>query len=201
MLNSLVHSRDPQPIIFMIKYLSNLVTGQELEEHGIVVTGPVPQRIPIITYPKFEPECNSLLKKHLTREIWTNMKKKSTNRGGNIQMCVKSGVERPLCKIGAMATDDEAYKTFGDLFTPIIKDLHVDYDQRYSYKFEELRPDVVDDTISEIMMGVSKINNFKIEVHRNFRQTPFTPLMTKEAKLKIERKVVEVLGDLYGSYI
>ena len=25
--------------------------------------------------------------------------------------------------------------------------------------------------------------------------------MTKEAKLKIERKVVEVLGDLYGSYI
>ena len=169
MLNSLVHSRDPQPIIFMIKYLSNLVTEQELEEHGIVVTGPVPQRIPIITYPKFEPECNSLLKKHLTREIWTNMKKKSTSRGGNIQMCVKSGVERPVCKIGAMATDDEAYKTFGDLFMPIIKDLHSDYDQRYSYKFEELRPDIVDDTISEIMLGVSKITDFKIEVHRNFR--------------------------------
>lgn len=84
-------------------------------------------------------------------------------------MCVKSGVERPVCKIGAMATDDEAYKTFGDLFMPIIKDLHSDYDQRYSYKFEELRPDVVDDTISEIMLGVSKITDFKIEVHRNFR--------------------------------
>ena len=26
MLNSLVHAKDPQPIIFMIKYLSNLVT-------------------------------------------------------------------------------------------------------------------------------------------------------------------------------
>lgn len=26
MLNSLVHSRDPNPIVFMIKYLSNLVT-------------------------------------------------------------------------------------------------------------------------------------------------------------------------------
>jgi protein-arginine kinase len=33
-----------------------------------------------------------------------------------------------------------------------------------------------------------------------FRGTPFTPLLTKEAKLQVERKVVEVLGDLYGSY-
>jgi hypothetical protein len=29
---------------------------------------------------------------------------------------------------------------------------------------------------------------------------PFSPLMTKEAKLQIERKVVEVLGELYGKY-
>jgi hypothetical protein len=37
-----------------------------------------------------------------------------------------------------MATDDEAYKTFGDLFGPIIKDLHPSFDFRYSYKYEEL---------------------------------------------------------------
>jgi len=42
MLNSLVHSRDPKPIIFMIKYLASLVTEQELDENGIVVTGPMP---------------------------------------------------------------------------------------------------------------------------------------------------------------
>ena len=29
---------------------------------------------------------------------------------------------------------------------------------------------------------------------------PFTPLMTKEAKLQIERRVVEVLGELCGQY-
>jgi len=48
------------------------------------VSGPVPQRVPIITFPKFEEDCNSLLKKHLTREVWSNMKKKSTTKGGNI---------------------------------------------------------------------------------------------------------------------
>lgn len=35
---------------------------------------------------------------------------------------------------------------------------------------------------------------------RNFARTPFAPLMTREAKLQVERKVVEVLGDLYGTY-
>ena len=92
------------------------MTEQELDENGIVVTGPMPQRIPIITYPKFEDSCHSLLKKHLTRDLWTNMKKKSTAKGGNIQICVKSGVQRPDFPIGIMASDEEAYKAFGDLF-------------------------------------------------------------------------------------
>jgi hypothetical protein len=31
-------------------------------------------------------------------------------------MCVKNGVQRPETAIGLMATDEEAYKTFADLF-------------------------------------------------------------------------------------
>lgn len=150
MLNSLVHSRDPKPIIFMIKYLSNLVTEAELLEHGITVTGPAPQRIPIITYPKFDVSCDSLLKKHLTREIWANMKKKSTSLGGNIQLCVKSGVEMMNTKVGIMATDDEAYKTFGDLFAPVIKDLHPRYDHRFFYKFDEVRQDLITEHLAQL---------------------------------------------------
>ena len=183
-----------------IKYLSNLVTEQELDEHGITVTGAVPQRIPIITYPKFDQECTSLLKKHLTRDVWSNMKKKSTSRGGNIQICVKSGVERPQCPIGALASDDEAYKTFGDLFNPIIRDLHPDFDNRFSYKYDILDSSIIDQQISQMKTAIAKISEFKIDVSRNFARTPFAPLMTKEAKLQVERKVVEVLGDLYGSY-
>jgi arginine kinase len=136
----------------------------------------------------------------LTRDVWTNMKKKSTSRGGNIQICVKSGVERPQCPIGALASDDEAYKTFGDLFTPIIKDLHPDFDFRYSYKFDDLKSEIIDQQINEMASSISKIADFQIDVSRNFSRTPFAPLMTKEAKLQVERKVVEVLGDLYGSY-
>lgn len=99
-----------------------------------------------------------------------------------------------------MASDDEAYRTFGDLFTPIIKDLHPDFDYRYSYKFDDLKSNIIDEQINEMKTSIAKISDFQIDVSRNFTKTPFSPLMTKEAKLQVERKVVEVLGDLYGSY-
>jgi len=86
-------------------------------------------------------------------------------------------------KIGAMATDDEAYKTFGDLFSPIIKDLHPSFDYRYSYKYAELKAETINEQIRELDRCVRYVNDFKVEVSRNFRGTPFTPLMTKEAKL------------------
>ena len=98
-------------------------------------------------------------------------------------MCVKGGVERPQSEIGIMATDDEAYKAFGDLFGPIIKDLHPKFDFRYSYKFEELDQIILSEKIAEIQNAVDKVKNFKITAKRNFKGIPFTTLMTKEAKL------------------
>jgi len=59
---------------------------------------------------------------------------------------------------------------------------------------------VIDKHIHEIRSSVDKVVDFKIQIARNFKDTPFAPLMTKESKLKVERQVVEVLGDLYGSY-
>ena len=128
------------------------------------------------------------------------MKKKSTSKGGNIQMCVKSGVQQPMTDIGIMATDEEAYKTFSDLFGPIIKDLHPKFDFRYSYKFEEFQLQHYETKLTEIQSVAEKTQNMQISMRRNFRGMPFSPLMTKEAKLQIERRVVEVLGELCGQY-
>jgi hypothetical protein len=44
----------------------------------------------------------------------------------------------PQAPIGIMACDEEAYRSFNDLFGPVIKDLHRDFDFRYSYKFEDI---------------------------------------------------------------
>jgi len=66
-----------------------------------------------------------------------------------------------------MATDDEAYKTFNDLFGPIIKDLHPKYDHRISYRYDAIAPNLLDS------MGldnkIDKISDFKFEAYRNFK--------------------------------
>ena len=98
-------------------------------------------------------------------------------------MCVKSGVALPKTKIGVMATDEEAYKQFSDLFGPIIKDLHPKFDFRYSYKFEELQLESFEQKLSEIGKLQEKLDDVQIQIRRNFRGMPFTPLMTKEGKL------------------
>jgi hypothetical protein len=106
----------------------------------------------------------------------------------------------PNVDIGLMATDEEAYKQFNDLFGPVIKDLHPKFDNRYSYQFADLHMDAFNDKLTEMQDILDKIKHFKISTRRNFKGTPFAPLMTKESKLQVERKVVEVLGELYGQY-
>lgn len=82
-----------------------------------------------------------------------------------------------------MATDEEAYKQFGDLFGPVIKDLHPKFDFRYSYKFEELNMENYTETLDKMQECIEKIKHYKITAKRNFKSTPFTPLMTRESKL------------------
>lgn len=82
-----------------------------------------------------------------------------------------------------MATDEEAYKTFADLFQPIIKDIHPEFDFRFNYKFDDLKYDIIDEQLSHMRNCIKKITDYRIEITRNFKGTPFTPLMTKESKL------------------
>jgi len=59
-----------------------MVTEAELTSNGISVTGILPARVPIVQYPKFESE--SLLKKHLNRTMWSDLKRVTTSKGGTI---------------------------------------------------------------------------------------------------------------------
>ena len=86
------------------------------------------------------------------------------------------------------------------MFGPVIKDLHPKFDYRYSFKFEDIQMEAFNEKLQIMNEAMDKIKHFKISARRNFKGTAFTPLMTRESKLQIERKVVEVLGELYGQY-
>ncbi|CAI2363990.1 unnamed protein product [Moneuplotes crassus] len=198
MVNSMVHTRDKKPIVYMIKYLSNYCTEEELEENGIQVKGPLPQRIPLMNYPEFGDECTHLLKAHLTRDIWSQMKKRATHLGGKIQLCLQSGVYNEKEEIGIYATDEEAYKVFDDIFTPIIQDLHPEYDLKVNYRNEfEL---VSVQNLQKLPKLKDKLSFIKVSARRNFKDYPFTPMMSTQIKFQVEKKIVETLGEVYGHY-
>lgn len=198
MVNSLVHTRDKKPIVYMIKYLTNYCTQEELEDNGIKVQGPLPQRVPLMNYPEFSEECTHLLKAHLTKEIWSAMKKRATHLGGKIQLCVQSGVYDEKDDVGIYATDEEAYKVFEDIFSPIVQDLHPDYDIKTNYRNEfEL---ISIKNLEKLPSIKDKVSFIKISARRNFKDYPFTPMMSTQIKFQVEKKVVETLGEVYGQY-
>ena len=79
MMNSLLHAQTQQnPIVWMIKYLANLLPTEELHKAGITVTDDVlPARVPIKTY-------ETLGKVNLPRSLWSEYKRKRTSKGGSI---------------------------------------------------------------------------------------------------------------------
>jgi arginine kinase len=54
--------------------------------------------------------------------------------------------------------------------------------------------------LSQLEKATESLTDLKLEVRRNFRGMKFMPIMTKENKLQVERRVVEVLGELCGKY-
>ncbi|CAI2364299.1 unnamed protein product [Moneuplotes crassus] len=198
MINNLIHVKDEKPIAYMIKYLANYLTEKERKKSGIYIEGHLPQKIPLMSYPKFGDECTHLLSKYLRRDMWSGMTKKKTKLGGKIQMCVQSGVCDEEEDVGIYATDEEAYKVFDDIFTPIIQDLHPEYDPEENLRNKFDLNSVQDITLSPKIKN--KLSFIRVSARRNFKDYPFTPMMSTQIKLQVEKKIVETLGEVYGHY-
>lgn len=69
-------------------------------------------------------DSKSLLKKHLSREIFDKLKNKKTSFGSTLLDCIQSGVENLDSGFGIYAPDAEAYTVFADIFDPMIGDYH-----------------------------------------------------------------------------
>ena len=81
-----------------------------------------------------------------------------------------------------------------------MQDLHPGFDFRYSYKVEDITYDALNMEIDKLKLEIPKLEEMRISLRRNFRSMAFSPLMTKESKMQVERRVSELLGELYGQY-
>ncbi|XP_046345804.2 taurocyamine kinase-like [Haliotis rufescens] len=148
--------------------------------------------------------CNSLLKKHLTKEVYDKIKEKKTSLGGTLADCIRSGCENLDSGVGIYACDPEAYTTFSDVFDAVIKDYHkvpdnkpikhpnCDFGDVEKMKLEDLDPEG------------KYIISTRVRVGRSHDGLGFPPILTKEQREEMEKKTTEAFDklpeELKGTY-
>lgn len=147
-------------------------------------------------FPVFSKISNSLLKKHLTKEIYEKLKELKTSNGFTLEEAIKSGIENQDSSIGIYAGDLETYSIFSALFDKIILEYHK-FDKN---KKHEKNLNVEDLKISEKEIENARIISTRIRVGRNLKDFPLGTIISKKDRKKVEEKTSIALKKLDGEY-
>jgi len=144
--------------------------------------------------------CKSLLKKHLTPQVYEKLKNKRTKLGGTLADCIRSGCKNLDSGVGLYACDEEAYTVFSDLFDAVIKDYHkVD-------KVAHPEPGQFGDvkSVGDLDPEGKFVVSTRVRVGRSHEGFPFPPTCTLDQRKKMEQTSKDALetleGDLKGQY-
>ncbi|RUS83790.1 hypothetical protein EGW08_008448 [Elysia chlorotica] len=148
--------------------------------------------------------CKSLVKKHLTKDVYEKLKEKKTAHEATLGDCIISGTLNLDSTIGVYAADAESYTEFAPLFDPIIKELNklkaADAIAHPAADFGDLE----NLGFTEFEAEGSPIVSTCVGVARSHKEFAFSPVLKPEDRVQAEQKIVEVLkdldGDLKGSY-
>ncbi|XP_017028292.1 arginine kinase 1 [Drosophila kikkawai] len=140
----------------------------------------------------------SLLKKHLTKEIFEKLKTKTTPHfKSTLLHCINSGLCNHDSGVGVYAPDPEAYTVFADLFDPIIEDYHKGFCKAAKHPeacfgegkdFENLDPDN------------KFIQSTRVRCGRSIEKFPFNPCLTEPEYLKLQDMISCALMSLCGEH-
>jgi len=151
---------------------------------------------------KWGVECKSLLKKHLSSEIYGKTKDLVTESfNSSLLDCIQSGAANLDSGVGIYAPDAEAYSVFSALFDPIIEEYHAGFKQDQKHpdcdfgdvnSFQNLDPE-----------GTYVVST-RVRGGRSLEGYPFNPCLTEAQYKEMEAKVTGAFegleGELKGTY-
>ncbi|KJH49078.1 arginine kinase [Dictyocaulus viviparus] len=149
-------------------------------------------------------DCNSLLKKHLTKAVVDKLKAKKTRLGATLLDVIQSGVENLDSNVGLYAPDAESYTLFADLFNPVIEEYH------NGFKATDTQPpmDLGEKNLAELpnLDPEGKfIVSTRIRCGRSLAGYPFNPCLTELNYKNMEKRMQDILNgipdeELKGKY-
>ena len=183
MINYLLHKRSKNPIIEMIKYLGGLLTEKEREQEKIIIPPPEIDYHPLIDFPNFNKECNSLLKEYLDMNIFMSLKDNISKYGMNLGNVMRVNEVYPKNNIGVMIGDADCLNKFRDLFLPIICKVHnlnkdeLKYFTENNFNLKNLKFDDIKKINLDDIKGLNKIS---FSISRNLSDEPFVCCLNVE---------------------
>ncbi|KAK0393299.1 hypothetical protein QR680_000139 [Steinernema hermaphroditum] len=141
------------------------------------------------------PECHSLLKKYLTKEVVEELKTKKTALGATLLDVIQSGVENLDSGVGVYAPDAEAYTLFKRLFDPLIEDYHNGFDAEQKQPATDLGEGKTAE-LEDLDPEGKYINSTRIRCGRSLEGYPFNPCLSEENYLEMEAKVQKVFNEI-----
>ena len=143
---------------------------------------------------------NSLLAKHLTKEVFEQLKDKKTSNAYTLNDVIKSGVKNLDSGIGAYAGDEESYLVFAPLFDGIIKEYH-------NFKKDDIHKSNLNATDLNVLnpdVDGKYILSTRIRVARNLKNIPLGTAISNKQRNQVEKQVAKVLNsfteELAGTY-
>jgi len=144
----------------------------------------------------------SLLKKHLTSEVFEKLKNKKSPSGCTLLDCINSGVKNEKSGVGVYAAHVDCYETFKALFDPIIRDYH---------KINHSNPinhPALNFGSSSSLDNLDPHNKYVISTRcrtaRSFDSIPLNARMTSSDYLELEKRIQKATatftGDMKGTY-
>jgi creatine kinase len=157
------------------------------------------------SYPNFSRHGNkSLLKQHLTKEVYNNLKDSRTASGVTLEDLIRSGVSLPLGAkpprgiAGVFAGDAESYHTFSDLLNPLIEEHHKPtYRARLQRHKTNLNPAQL--LKQQLDPEGAYILYTRLRLARSLAGFPFAPCIDRASRRKIERLFKECVEDWKNS--
>lgn len=144
---------------------------------------------------------NSLLKKHLTKEVFEKLKDVQTPMGSTLMDCIQSGLQNLDSNIGVYAPDADAYTVFSDLFDPIIEEYHMGFKKSDKHPPSDWgNPS----SLGNVDPSGKYVISTRVRCGRALSGYPFSPCLTeaqyKEMEVKISKALLDLKGDHKGKY-
>jgi protein-arginine kinase len=138
----------------------------------------------------FDKASRCLVKKHLTQELYNNLRNCSTGSGYTLDKAIRSGVVNSDSSIGIYAGDAECYNIFAEILVPVIEEYHT-FAQGEKHITDFSQVELIDPDPEK-----KYILSTRVRVARNVDSFTFASHIELRERLLLEKTVVDTLTRL-----